>query len=123
MGRVVHFEISADDLERAKKFYAEALGWDIKDAGMPGAEYWLAATGRPDETGVGGAIMPRSYRQQAVVNTVSVDNLEESIKKVEKAGGKLSDGPHNIPGVGQHAYVTDTEGNLFGLLQPDPDMQ
>ena len=122
MGRVVHFEISADDLDRAKKFYAEALGWEIKDAGMPGSEYWLAATGRPEETGIGGAIMPREYRKQAVVNTVSVDDIDVSMGKVKAAGGTISDEVHTIPGVGKHVYVTDTEGNLFALLQPDPAM-
>jgi len=51
MGRVVHFEITADDTARAKKFY-EIFDWEITDANMPGAEYWLAKTGEDNDMGI-----------------------------------------------------------------------
>lgn len=117
MGRVVHFEITADDVERARKFYT-IFGWDIKDAGMPGTQYWLAKTGKGD--GVDGAIMPRTYRTQPVINTISVDDLDQMIKKVTESGGKIEGEKVTIPGVGDFAYARDTENNLFGMLQPLP---
>ncbi|HUD05334.1 MAG TPA: VOC family protein [Candidatus Saccharimonadales bacterium] len=118
MGRVVHFEITADDLERAKKFYG-IFGWEIKDAGMPGAEYWLATTGK-DGMGIDGAIMPRSYSPQPIINTISVDNLDEMMEKVKASGGKIDGERQTIPGVGDFCYAFDTEGNRFGMLQPLP---
>jgi predicted enzyme related to lactoylglutathione lyase len=119
MGRVIHFEIAADDPERAGKFY-EIFGWKISDAGMPGMGYWLAKTGEDSEPGIDGAIMPREYSpKQAIRNTISVDDLDEMKKKVVDAGGKVDEERDPIPGVGRYVGATDTEGNTFGMLQPD----
>ncbi len=115
MGRVVHFEIAADDVGRAKRFY-EIFGWEIKDSGMPDAEYWLAATGTGQ--GIDGAIMPRSYSEQPVVNTIEVEDLDAMIAKVKSSGGRIVGEKQPIPGVGDFIYAYDTEGNKLGLLQP-----
>lgn len=118
MGRVVHFEITAEDVARATKFY-EVFGWKITDSGMPGTDYWLADTGSSD-MGINGAIMPRNYSKQPVIHWISVDNLDEMIEKVKSAGGKIVGERHTIPNVGDTVYATDTEGNQFGMLQPLP---
>lgn len=116
MGRVVHFEIAADDVTRAKKFY-EIFGINITDSGMPG-EYLLAKTGK-NGIGIDGVIMPRSYSpKQAIRNTISVDDIDEMIKKVELAGGKITGNKDIIKGVGYYINATDTEGNNLGILQP-----
>ena len=118
MGRVVHFEIGADDIARAKKFY-EIFGWQITDAGMPSGEYWLAKTGSDKEMGIDGDIMPRSYNPgQAFRNVISVDDIDEMVKKVKAAGGKVEDKVGEIPGVGRYVNIRDSEGNRVGLLQP-----
>ncbi|HXH27038.1 MAG TPA: VOC family protein [Candidatus Acidoferrum sp.] len=117
MGRVVHFEITADDVERAKTFY-KVFDWNIVDAGMPGGEYWLAKTG--EGIGIDGAIMPRSYSAQPTINTISVENLDDMIEKVKAAGGKIDGEKNTIPEVGDFVYAWDTEGNRFGMLQPLP---
>jgi predicted enzyme related to lactoylglutathione lyase len=121
MGRVVHFEITADNLERAKKFY-QIFDWEIVDSGMPGAEYWLCKTGK-DKMGIDGAIMPRSYQPQAVINWISVANIDEMIDKVKASGGQIMGDKQTIPEVGDSVYAKDTEGNIFGMLQPLPNMQ
>lgn len=118
MGRVIHFEITADDTARARKFY-EIFGWKITNSGMPG-EYWLAKTGEGND-GIDGAIMPREYSPtQPIRNTISVDDLDEMIKKVKAAGGEVDKELSPIPGVGRYVNATDTEGNRFGMLQPLP---
>jgi predicted enzyme related to lactoylglutathione lyase len=71
-----------------------------------------------DAPGIHGAIMHRHF-SQAVINTVEVDSLEETLQKIAAAGGKKIHGPEEIPGVGTHAYCEDPEGNLFGVMQPD----
>ena len=63
MGRVVHFEIAADEPERAIKFYKEVFGWGIKDMGQGGAEYWLVTTGSKKEPGINGGIMRRKGKR------------------------------------------------------------
>ena len=118
MGRVIHFEITADDMARARKFY-EIFDWNITDSGMPGAEYWMAKTGN-DAIGIDGAIMPRSYKPQPFIAWIGVDDLDAMIKKVESAGGKTLGDRQTVPGVGDTIYAIDTEGNTFGMLQPLP---
>jgi predicted enzyme related to lactoylglutathione lyase len=117
MGRVVHFEITADDVARACKFY-EVFGWKIDSSGMPGMDYWLAKTGEKNP-GIDGAIMPRAYSPQPVINTIEVDDLDTMIEKVKAAGGQLAGDKQAIPGVGNFIYCLDTEGNKFGMLQPE----
>jgi predicted enzyme related to lactoylglutathione lyase len=117
MNRVIHFEICADDIDRAKKFY-DIFGWKITNSGMPGFDYWLAKTGEGD--GIDGAIMPRKYNNQPVINTIEVDNLDEMIEKVKAAGGKTAGDKQKIPEVGDFIYCLDSEGNKFGMLQTLP---
>jgi hypothetical protein len=118
MGRVVHFEITADDVPRARKFY-EIFDWDIVDAGMPGADYWLANTGTGSD-GIDGAIMPRAYQAQPVIHWIAVEDLDASITKVISAGGKITGQKQTVPGIGDTVYALDTEGNTFGMIEPLP---
>jgi hypothetical protein len=116
MGRVVHFEITADDVTRARAFYA-IFGWTITDSGMPGMEYWLARTGEGG-MGIDGAIMPRSHRAQPVIPWIGVGDLEATMAKVVAAGGRILGERQTVPGIGDTVYASDTEGNTFGLIQP-----
>ena len=118
MGRVIHFEITADDVARAGKFY-EVFGWKISDSGMPGMQYWMADTGTTPD-GISGAIMPRTHKTQPVINWVEVDNLDEMIEKVKTAGGKIIGDRQTVPGIGDTIYGVDTEGNTFGMIQTLP---
>lgn len=117
MSRVVHFEILAENPERAAKFYQDALGWDVQTWDGGAQAYWLVTTGPEGTPGINGGIMGR-YFQQSVINTVQVDSLEDTVAKIEQAGGKKVHGPNEIPGVGTHVYCTDPDGNMFGVLQP-----
>ncbi len=78
MSRVVHFEISVDDPERAVKFYGNVFNWDIKK--WDPFEYWMVTTGKDDEPGINGAIMPNEF-DVSVMNTIHVDNYDEFAKK------------------------------------------
>jgi predicted enzyme related to lactoylglutathione lyase len=116
MPRVVHFEINADDPDRAVRFYTEALGWKISKWGP--MEYWLIETGEGGEPGIDGAIMALE-KDRTTVNTVSVPSLDEFSKRVEKADGQVVSPRQAIPGIGYHSYCLDSEGNVFGILEED----
>ncbi len=116
MPRVVHFEIPADDVSRAVAFYKKVFDWKLEKWQGP-SEYWLATTGKKEEMGIDGALMDRSGPKN-VVNTIAVPSLEEYIKRVSAAGGKQVTPTSTIPEIGLFCYCTDTEGNWFGLLQP-----
>jgi predicted enzyme related to lactoylglutathione lyase len=125
---VVHFEIPADDLRRAAAFYRELFGWEIQKwepAGEEheGTEYWLVSTvpsdeqGRPTRAGVNGGMMPRQHPGHAPVNYFSVESVDDYANKVVKLGGKVVVPKTPVPGMGQFAWVTDTEGNTFALWE------
>lgn len=120
MSRPVHFEILADDPLKMAAFYRRALGWEVNAWGAGEQTYWLITTGPKDTPGIDGGLMAREFKQ-AVINTMAVDILEATLEQVRAAGGQVVREPHEIPGVGLHAYCTDPEGSLFGLLQPAVD--
>lgn len=115
--RPVHFEILSKDPERSAKFYREALGWEVKS--WPGGEqsYWLVTTGPAEQPGINGGIMGQ-HLPQAVINTIEVPVLAEAIEKIEAAGGKVVHGPNEVADVGLHAYCSDPDGAIFGVLEP-----
>lgn len=122
MARVVHFEIHADDPERAIDFYESALGWEFTKWDGPG-EYWLIKTGSQNEPGINGGLMRRQGplsgdEVNAFVCTVQVESIEDTASKVEESGGTVSIPKFSAPGVGWVAYFKDTEGNTFGALEP-----
>src|SRR2546430_17367708 len=107
MGRLSHFEITADDPDRAAEFYRKAFGWELKDWGGP-FKYILATTGPKDQAGIDGAIMPRHDTKQAVINTISVDSWEAGARAVSEAGGKGVTGKKPVPGPGLSPDVRST---------------
>jgi len=117
--RVIHFELGVDDPERATKFYADVFGWKSDKWDGP-HEYWLVTTGPEGTPGINGGIMRHMDGHPRTVNTIDVPNLDEFMAKVKTAGGKIAVEKMPIPGVGFLAYGTDTEGNLFGMMQHDP---
>jgi len=124
MGRIVHFEIHADDPQRAIGFYRDVFGWTISHWGD--MEYWLCSTGPADEPGIDGAILPRSGGRPEIggpvvgaVNTVQVDDLDAALASAIDHGGSMALDKMAIPGVGTVAYVLDTEANVVGMLQPE----
>jgi len=116
MGRVTHFEINADNAERAIRFYQNVFGWKIERWNGP-TDYWLITTGDQSEDGIDGAIMPRIGPFSAFINTIEVDSLDAAVADVKSNGGKIMGDKMTIPGVGYFTYCTDTEGNQFGLIE------
>lgn len=115
MPRVVHFEIPAENPQILSQFYTDVFGWKIKQWGPE--KYWLVSTGTKEEAGIDGAIYQKDWMDKTV-NTVQVENLEEYLERVKKAGGKILRGPMEIPTIGRNAYAEDPEGNMFGILEP-----
>ena len=117
MSRVIHFEIPADNPERAAAFYKRAFGWKIEK--WPGPmEYWMVNTGADGEPGINGGLM-KNTEVKTTTNTIGVASVDDAVKTVQGAGGKLIMPKTPIPTVGYFAYCQDTEGNLFGVMQSD----
>ena len=122
MSRVVHFELAVDDPQRATAFYQNVLGWQAQKWDGP-VDYWMLMTGPEGEPGINGALTPRQPDWPGVVNTVDVDDLDSVVAAVRVNGGQVFEARIAVPGVGYLAYVADTEGNIFGMMQADPSAQ
>jgi hypothetical protein len=125
MDKVEHFEITADDVERAKAFYGATFEWDLQDVDMGGGQTYTTVTTvpvddkmLPTEPGaINGGLMKRSPETPSPVITVGVDSVEITLKQVEAAGGTVVTPRTEIPGMGAFAYFKDTEGNVLGLWE------
>lgn len=122
MSRVVHFEIYADDPQRAVKFYGDLFGWTFQK--FEHADYWLVTTGPDDQPGINGGLMQRpdgaGKGSTGYLCVVSVDDIDATIAKARGMGAGEADPKRAVPGVGWSAYFYDTEGNSFGVFQDDP---
>jgi hypothetical protein len=118
MSRVVHFEIPADDPDRASGFYQQVFGWQINKWDGP-EPYWLITTGDNNQPGINGGLMKRRHPDQPVVNTIDVLSVDDYVAKISQHGGEIVVPKMAVPGVGWLAYFKDTEGNIFGIMQSD----
>lgn len=131
MNPVVHFEMPARDKKRVSEFYSKVFGWHMNTMGEEYGGYLMATTTETDpKTGMvktPGAINGGFWETQESAPphvVISVDNLEESMKAVEDAGGKIIGGStgngkiDDIPGVGRYISIEDSEGNRVGMMEP-----
>lgn len=115
MNRVVHFDILANEPEKLIDFYGKVLGWKFTKWDGP-MEYWMINTGEGD--GIDGGLSKKSA-QSSNVNTIQIENLNETIAKVQENGGTIISPRSAIPGIGWIALFKDAEDNIFGLMQDD----
>jgi len=115
MPTIVHFEIPADDTERAKKFYTDLFGWEIKK--VPEMDYWMITTS--GEKQVDGGMMKRQEPHQPITNYIDVPSIDEYAAKVGQLGGKVVVPKAAVPTYGWFAVCLDTENNAFALWQSD----
>jgi uncharacterized protein len=129
MSKVVHFEIPADDLDRAKSFYGTVFGWELQTAPMNGGEYTSVRTTDvdeqtqlPTEPGAinGGMFVRNESTVTTPVITIDVDGIDDALKQIEAEGGSTVTPRTAIPGMGAFAYFKDPEGNVMGLWETTP---
>jgi predicted enzyme related to lactoylglutathione lyase len=128
MSKVVHFEIPADDLDRAKNFYGSVFGWELQTMPMEGGEYTSVKTTDVDEQtqlptepgAINGGMFVRDERLTSPVITIDVDGIDDALKQIEAEGGTTVTPRTAIPGMGAFAYFKDPEGNVLGLWETTP---
>lgn len=121
-GKVVHFELPADDMARARQFYEKSFGWTIREE--PGHGYALVSTvptdknGMPTQAGaINGGMLKRQEPIRQLVVTVDVDSIDQAVARIENAGGKIIRGKQPVGQIGFAAYFRDPEGNVLGLWE------
>lgn len=119
---VGHFAIECDDVERAKAFYEAVFGWTIKPWGPP--NYYHITTGTADRPGILGDLRERRHKladgapgSSGYICTINIGSMTDVLAAVEANGGRIHSPPYHIEGVGDVAYVEDSEKNRVGVIQ------
>ena len=118
----VHFEIPADDPEKLMAFYSGAFGWEFQRMpmpGIPGGEYILVQTAEQGQPGINGGMYKRSDAGDTPRNFIGVASIDDALSKVAASGGTVAAPKMAIPGIGWSAFITDPEGNRYGVFQDD----
>lgn len=121
---VIHFELPYKDAERVQKFYSTVFGWDMQNLSPGMNNYILAGTTetkdmkalKPGE--INGGLFPVESGHAYPLITISVEDINKSMEMVREAGGKIINGPTDIPNVGLYVAFEDSEGNRTSMLQP-----
>jgi hypothetical protein len=110
---LAHFEFMSEDPDKMQAFYREVFNWTFDNASMPG--YTLVNTGEQP----GGGLMKRPPQApESRLNVYfKVNCLDDTMRSVEKAGGRVVVPRTHIPNVGDYAFITDPEGVVLGLFQ------
>jgi uncharacterized protein len=125
MRQVVHFEVPADDIDRAKTFYDAVFGWQVTTMPIPGGEYTSLVTTATDQQtqmptepgAINGGMMQRTEHTPSPVITIDVEAIDDALKAIEDKGGSTVLPRTAIEGMGAFAYFKDTEGNVMGLWE------
>jgi hypothetical protein len=127
MDKVVHFEILADDVARAKEFYGSIFGWGLMDYDMGTGTYTIVQTVDVDESqmpkepgAINGGMMQRSPAAPTPIITIEVDAIDEAAARIEEAGGSMVTPRTEVSNMGWFAYFKDSEGNTMGLWESAP---
>jgi hypothetical protein len=116
---VVHFEVMGSDTEQLNKFYGELFGWHIEH--MPEMNYGVVDT--HGGSGINGGLGVTQDGSQYVTFYIEVDDINATLSKIEKAGGKTLQPRMEVPNVVIFAHFSDIAGNLLGLVEPLPGME
>jgi uncharacterized protein len=124
-GRFVWYELITTDLAASRAFYASVVGWEMRDASMPGMDYTLCATpggtvcGLIDLTAEAG----RLGAKPSWIGYVGVDDVDVAATRAIELGGVVEAAPQTVPGVSRFAITTDPQFvplGVFKWLMPRP---
>lgn len=110
--------MTGGDVHAAAKFYADVVGWDVKDAQMPGITYLIVGKDGKDVAGM------MSWQSMGMDNPtvwkghIGTADVDAEVDAVTGDGGTVNRAPQDIPGVGRFASVNDPQGVEYLLFQP-----
>jgi predicted enzyme related to lactoylglutathione lyase len=110
---IAHFDVQADDVARARKFYERVFEWRFSPWGPP--DFFMIATGNETDPGIHGAVHNRpddGHRSIGFECTIAVDDVDAIARLIEQEGGQITVPKMTIPGVGELIQFRDTEGNI-----------
>lgn len=122
--KLAHFAIHTDNIDRAKDFYGAVFAWEFASHGP--SDFLQIRTGPADGGELIGALQSRNYSPLkepilGLEGSIAVDNLDETLQRVQQKGGQILMPKTAIPYVGWIGKFLDTEGNLLCAVQYTPE--
>jgi predicted enzyme related to lactoylglutathione lyase len=111
------FELQTPDVASAKKFYKGLFGWKTTEMKMPGMKYTTLSVGKDEVAGMM-ALPPQGKKKMPPQWGVyiTVDDVDATVKKAAKLGGKVVVAPTDIPGVGRFSVLLDPQGAMVSVI-------
>lgn len=109
-------ELLTDDVDTARDFYTEVIGWttEVMDIGM--GPYTVLKAGDRPVAGMMGKPAEAAGAPTAWTTYVTVDDVDARAAKVAAAGGAVLTEPMDIPSVGRMAIIQDPTGGVIGII-------
>jgi predicted enzyme related to lactoylglutathione lyase len=118
-GRFVWYELMTTDMEAAKTFYADLLGWGSRDVSTPGSAYSVFTVGDVPVAGL--MPLPEDARRGGVpphwLGYVGVDDVNAAAAQVVKLGGAVHVPPTDVASIGRLSIVGDPQMATFALIK------
>jgi uncharacterized protein len=118
-GHFVWYELVTTDVEAAKAFYADVVGWGTQDASMPGMAYTFFTSGKASVTGL--MDLPEDARKLGMrpswLGYVGVDNVDDAADRLKRLGGTVYVAPTDIPNISRVSVVVDPQTAMIALLK------
>ena len=120
MAKIVHFDMSANDIDRAKRFYESLFDWEFTLLPGPEEYHIIATKGLDGSEGLGGGMAKRRQPGEGITNFVEVESIDESLKLAQQLGGAIVQDKTEIPGIAYIGVISDTEQNEVGVIEGIP---
>jgi predicted enzyme related to lactoylglutathione lyase len=118
-GRFAWYELMTTDMEAAKAFYADVVGWGTQDASMPGMPYTLFTAGTASVSGV--MDLPEEARKLGMrpgwLGYVGVNDVDATADRIKRLGGALYVPPTDVPNISRISVAVDPQMAMIALLK------
>jgi len=112
-------ELLARDVERAKRFYQETIGWRFEAMPSPDGTYWCAMMGGKPVAGIFPIDTPKfDGVPEGWMSYLAVDDVDERVEKAVEAGAELMRPIFDVPNVGRIAILREPGGAGVGWMTP-----
>lgn len=121
------YELMTTDIEGAKKFYGEVLGWDFETSNDSGMEYTLVKVEGKEVAGMFDRKYAMAPNKEMIPphwgNYVTVTEIESTVAKVSENGGNIIVPPTQIPKVGKFSVIQDPQGAVISFMEYSQEMK
>jgi predicted enzyme related to lactoylglutathione lyase len=118
-GRFVWYELATTDMEAAKAFYADVVGWGTQDASTPGMAYTLFTAGEASVSGLMG--LSEDARKLGLrpswLGYVGVNDVDAAADRIKQLGGAVHVPPTDIPNISRFSVAVDPQMATIALFK------